>query len=247
MVEILVLFREFRSLVENFQQYGIPLDVLVVDMDWHYTDEGRGGWTGWTWNRNLFPDPAGFLKYLKNNDLKITLNLHPADGVSSYENGFSGMAKDLNLNSSTKNIPWAGSDKSFMTALFKNIFHPMQNQGVDFCWLDWQQFPFDKKIEGLSNTWWINYAFFSDNEKNGEQRPILYHRWGGLGNHRYQVGFSGDTHASWNSLDYNRILIPQHPMCCMDIGATIWVDTWADIFLQSFIFVGCSLVPTARL
>ena len=193
---------EFRSLVENFQQYGIPLDVLVVDMDWHYTDEGRGGWTGWTWNRNLFPDPAGFLKYLKNNDLKITLNLHPADGVSFYENGFSGMAKDLNLNSSTKNIPWVGSDKSFMTALFKNILHPMQNQGVDFWWLDWQQFPFDKKIEGLSNTWWINYAFFSDKEKNGEQRPILYHRWGGLGNHRYQVGFSGDTHASWNSLDY---------------------------------------------
>lgn len=37
---------EFRSLVDNFHTYGIPLDVLVVDMDWHYTDEGRGGWTG---------------------------------------------------------------------------------------------------------------------------------------------------------------------------------------------------------
>ena len=24
-------------------------------------------------------------------------------------------------------------------------------------------------------------------------RPLLFHRWGGLGNHRYQVGFSGDV------------------------------------------------------
>jgi alpha-glucosidase (family GH31 glycosyl hydrolase) len=53
---------EFRSLVDNFHKYGIPLDVLVVDMDWHYTDEGRGGWTGWTWNKNLFPDPPKFLE-----------------------------------------------------------------------------------------------------------------------------------------------------------------------------------------
>ena len=45
--------RELRSLVDMFDTYDIPLDVLVVDMDWHYTDEGRGGWTGWTWNRSL--------------------------------------------------------------------------------------------------------------------------------------------------------------------------------------------------
>ncbi len=24
-------------------------------------------------------------------------------------------------------------------------------------------------------------------------RPLILHRWGGLGNHRYQVGFSGDV------------------------------------------------------
>ena len=35
--------REFRELVKNFQSYRIPLDVLVVDMDWHYTEKGKGG------------------------------------------------------------------------------------------------------------------------------------------------------------------------------------------------------------
>ena len=31
---------------------------------------------------------------------------------------------------------------------------------------------------------------------------MLYHRWGGLGNHRYQIGFSGDSFISWKSLDF---------------------------------------------
>ena len=63
--------REFRNLIDNFHTYQIPLDVLVVDMDWHYTEQGKGGWTGWTWNRDLFPNPKEFLGYLKQNDVKI--------------------------------------------------------------------------------------------------------------------------------------------------------------------------------
>lgn len=39
-------------------------------------------------------------------------------------------------------------------------------------------------------------------ENNSNKRPMLYHRWGGLGNHRYQIGFSGDAVVSWKSLDY---------------------------------------------
>lgn len=34
------------------------------------------------------------------------------------------------------------------------------------------------------------------------KRPLIYHRWGGLGNHRYQIGFSGDTFINWKSLAY---------------------------------------------
>ncbi|QEE24216.1 hypothetical protein CS053_06660 [Rhodanobacter glycinis] len=30
---------ELRALVKNFERYGIPLDVLVIDMDWHRTDQ----------------------------------------------------------------------------------------------------------------------------------------------------------------------------------------------------------------
>lgn len=195
--------KEFRNLIDNFHSYQIPLDVLVVDMDWHYTEKGKGGWTGWTWNRDLFPNPQGFLKYLKQNNVKVTLNLHPADGVAAYEEKYPEMAKDMGVDPATKQtIPWINSDKKFMKNMFKNILAPMEKDGVDFWWLDWQQGMFDSKMKNLSNTWWINYAFFSDMEQRRETRPMLYHRWGGLGNHRYQVGFSGDAVISWKSLDF---------------------------------------------
>lgn len=195
--------KEFRNLIDNFHTYQIPLDVLVVDMDWHYTEKGKGGWTGWTWNKHLFPSRKGFLDYLKKNDVKVTLNLHPADGIASYEEDYPSMAKDMGVDPQTKQtIPWINSDKKFMKNMFKNILGPMEKDGVDFWWLDWQQGIYDPKVKNLSNTWWINYAFFSDMERNRETRPMLYHRWGGLGNHRYQVGFSGDAVVSWKSLDF---------------------------------------------
>jgi len=76
------------------------------------------------------------------------------------------------------------------------------NDGVDFWWLDWQQHLNDYKIPQLNNVFWCNYLFFTDMERNGNKRPMLYHRWGGLGNHRYQIGFSGDAFITWKSLDF---------------------------------------------
>ncbi len=211
--------KEFRQLVENFDRYQIPLDVLVVDMDWHYTEAGKGGWTGWTWNRRLFPDPAQFLGYLKERGLKVTLNLHPADGVAAYEEKYPDMAAWMKVDpSSRETIPWTVSDKHFMNGMFDLILEPMEKQGVDFWWLDWQQWLTDRKVEGLSNTWWINYVFFSHMEQNRDTRPLLYHRWGGLGNHRYQIGFSGDAIITWHSLGYQ----PYFTNCASNVLYGYW-------------------------
>ncbi|MBQ7898265.1 MAG: DUF5110 domain-containing protein [Bacteroidales bacterium] len=195
--------KEMRTLVDKFHAYDIPLDVLVVDMDWHYTDEGRGGWTGWTWNKSLFPDPVKFMDYLKSEGLKVTLNLHPAEGFDHWEACYPALAKSLGKDpEGTKRIDWINSDKEFMTNMFEQVMHPMQEEGVDFWWLDWQQHVYDTEITRLHNTWWINYCYFTDMERHGDKRPLLYHRWGGLGNHRYQVGFSGDATITWKSLEF---------------------------------------------
>ena len=79
--------RELEELVQQFDRFAVPIDVLVIDMDWHLE-----GWTGYSWDRRYFPDPVDFLRWVKAQDLKITLNLHPADGVANFEEQFPAMA-----------------------------------------------------------------------------------------------------------------------------------------------------------
>ena len=84
---------------------------------------------------------------MKQNDVKITLNLHPADGVASYEEKYPGLAKDMGVDPQSKQtIPWINSDKKFIKNMFKNVLTPMEKDGVDFWWLDWQQGIYDPKV-----------------------------------------------------------------------------------------------------
>ena len=74
----------YMELLTRFEQLDIPFSVVVMDMDWHLVDipEKFGkGWTGYTWNREFFPEPKRFLDWLHEHNYRITLNLHPADGV----------------------------------------------------------------------------------------------------------------------------------------------------------------------
>lgn len=194
--------QDFRDLLSNFQRFDLPLDVLVIDMDWHpISAEAGGGWTGWDWNERLFPDYKAFLKYLDDQGVKATMNLHPAEGVRPYEKKYAEFMQRFGKNDG-KTHEWLGSDKQYVKALFDTYLHDYMADGVDFWWLDWQQWPKDRAIADLDNVFWCNYIWFSDMERNGNKRPMLYHRWGGLGNHRYQVGFSGDSFITWASLKF---------------------------------------------
>ena len=223
---------EMRQVVEDFKAYGIPLDVLVVDMDWHWTEPGKGGWTGYTWNDRLFPSPERFLEYLKSQNLQITLNLHPADGVPAYEDKYKQLAEFLGRDpESQETIPYEGSNPRFMRGWLDKMLLPLQQQGVDFWWLDWQQQLQDSKIPALSNTWWLNYCVF-DNQRRTQpdHRPMLYHRWGGMGNHRYQIGFSGDTYSTWASLAYQ----PYFNATASNVGYGYWShDLGGHMFVKS--------------
>ena len=87
---------------------------------------------------------------------------------------------------------------------------------MDFFWLDWQQAS-RTKTKGVNPTWWLNYAHSSDMERRG-LRPLIFHRWGGLGNHRYQVGFSGDTLSVWESLAFQ----PYFTATAANVGYAYW-------------------------
>jgi len=193
--------QDIRDLVANFRQLDIPLDVMVIDMFWHNTDKPTGGWTGYSWNAERYPDPEGLLKELHDQGIRVTLNLHPADGIAPVEPRYAAFAAALG-DTTGDTIPWQSSNKLFMTTWADSILRPLEKQGVDFWWLDWQQFKMDKAQPKLSNTWWLNYFVYTDAQRQRGDQALLYHRWGGLGNHRYQIGFSGDTYAYWPSLKY---------------------------------------------
>ena len=57
----------YKALMERFEREEIPFSVAVIDMDWHLVDidsKYGSGWTGYTWNRQLFPQPQEFLDWL---------------------------------------------------------------------------------------------------------------------------------------------------------------------------------------
>lgn len=219
---------ELRRLVDNFEAYGIPLEVLVIDMDWHYTDEAHGGWTGWTWNRRLFPEPEKFLNYLRDKNLKITLNLHPASGVRRFEASYPEIARENGVKpESGKDIPWVSSDRRFVTSVFDHILDPMRKEGVSFWWLDWQQDLYDSKMKDLSNTWWLNHTFFNKMKSEQEGRSLIFHRWGGLGNHRYQIGFSGDSYSTWKTLGY----MPYFTSTAANVGYGYWCHDLGGFYM----------------
>jgi alpha-glucosidase (family GH31 glycosyl hydrolase) len=61
-----------RSLVSRFRKESIPLDVLVLDFAWHLY-----GWRGgYDWSP-IFPKPAKFLDWAREQGIKVTVNDHP--------------------------------------------------------------------------------------------------------------------------------------------------------------------------
>ncbi|MGM0530198.1 MAG: TIM-barrel domain-containing protein [Bacteroidota bacterium] len=189
--------QDFKNLVNVMQEKDIPIDVMVIDMDWH-----KEGWTGWSWNRDLFPDPQGFIEWLHENNLKTTLNLHPADGIGTHEDNYEALANELN-HPTNETIKWNIENQTFYESFFKHIMRPHENIGVDFWWLDWQQWLLAPEMENLGNTFWLNYVFYNDMKVNRpDRRPMIFHRWGGLGNHRYPIGFSGDTWSTFPTLAF---------------------------------------------
>ena len=227
--------REVKDLVSTIKSMDVPMDVMILDMDWHETWEcgkyGLGkdcprdefgqkpGWTGYTWNRRLFPNPDETLGWLHARGLKVGANLHPASGIEPREDCYAAFKRDYGW-TGDGSIPYRLTDPKWADVYFKDALDPLERQGIDFWWLDWQQWLTDKDVPGLSNTFWLNHVFAQHQAERdaGKLRPFIYHRWGGLGSHRYQIGFSGDSIVSWDTLAY----MPWFTATSANVGYGYW-------------------------
>jgi alpha-glucosidase (family GH31 glycosyl hydrolase) len=215
--------REYLDLMDHFKSEGIPLTTSVIDMDWHKVaiDPKYGsGWTGYSWNRALFPDPEGFMKELHKRGLKVTLNDHPADGIRAYEDQYKAVAKALHHDTSKEApIEFDCTDRKFLDAYFDVLKTNLEEQGVDFWWIDWQQGT-KTKIPGIDPLWVLNHYHYLTSKRNVKtiQRPLTFSRYAGAGSHRYPIGFSGDTQITWAGLEFQ----PEFTATASNIGYGWW-------------------------
>ncbi len=211
----------YMKLMEDFDKENVPFSVAVIDMDWHRVDDVDpkygSGWTGYSWNKKLFPDPERFLGKLHARGMKTTLNVHPADGIRAYEDCYPEVAEAMGVDAKKEEpVNFDIADPKFVDVYFEKVHHPMEKEGVDFWWIDWQQGQ-STKIEGLDPLWMLNHYHFLDSGRDGK-RPMTFSRYAGPGSHRYPVGFSGDTHITWESLDFQ----PYFTSTASNIGYGWW-------------------------
>ncbi|PNY26304.1 Uncharacterized protein TCAP_03771 [Tolypocladium capitatum] len=213
---------EYVALMDVFREQGVPLSVAVIDMDWHVVRGERvphAGWTGYSWNKSLFPDPAAFCGELHRRRLKITLNDHPHAGVHHHEDLYEDMAKAIGHDTADKApILFDPTDPKFMQAYLDVLHRSLERDGCDFWWIDWQQGPYSR-IPGLDPLWLLNHFHFLDQQRQGGQgQALIFSRYAGPGSHRYPVGFSGDSVATWESLRFQ----PEFTATASNIGYGWW-------------------------
>ena len=67
------------------------------------TPRGAGGaWSGFTWEKNYYHDPVGFLKALHDRGLKTALNDHPNEGIRYFETKYKEVCEYMGRDPSAK-------------------------------------------------------------------------------------------------------------------------------------------------
>ena len=213
----------YMELMERFDKENLPFTVAVIDMDWHLVNidpKYGSGWTGYTWNRKLFPDPKAFADDLHDRGMKVTLNVHPALGIRGSESMYEEMAEAMGVDPATDEpVEFDITNPKFLENYFEIVHHPLEEDGVDFWWLDWHQHLTCSYSPCLGQSFWCNHVFYNDMVKNRpDRRPVIFHRWGGLGSHRYQIGFSGDALINFPTLAFQ----PYFTSTASNVGYAFW-------------------------
>lgn len=73
---------EAKQLILDYEKHEVPLDVMVIDTDWRYCENG---W-GYDINTKLFPDMKRFMDFAHSHGVEVMFNDHPepVDGAQVF-------------------------------------------------------------------------------------------------------------------------------------------------------------------
>jgi len=186
--------------VEDYDSRRVPLDVYIFDMDWH----AKNSWGGYSFDPQVFPASAApeLLSFLASRGLSVGLNLHDSLGVGAWEPAFPALAAALGLPPNATSAPLDLVNATAALAMediaVAPIFYPSDAAAprATVHWIDWQQGATAGGLAGgrQNPTIWLAKMRATSRRRLGQRaRGVLLSRFGGLGAHRYPLGFSGDV------------------------------------------------------
>lgn len=210
------------SLVEDFENHALPLDAFIFDMNWHIF----GPWGSFSWNENSYPRLQSLLSWIQKQGLAVGANFHEHDGISTSEKTYQQFCSALGWTPGA-NIPFDLYNRSYAMAQEDIAIGALASkdglQGIDFSWIDYQQGEVNTfqqtTIPNINPTIVLNMIRSQDPlRRTDNMRPMILARWGGLGNHRYPLGFSGDQLHSWKGLAF----LPYFTSTAANVAFNYW-------------------------
>ena len=204
-------FDNTKALIKSFNRHQIPLSVLLLSEFWHIKDKKDYNLyrTGFSFNRELFPNPQEFINYMHERGVHIGLNFDPIEGIRKEEDRYLNFAEELNVVGGVT-IPFNVFDKNFMALYVKHLIDPLLDIGVDIYWLDYKK--------DLNTIQVLEYYYNKDFERMKKFRPLVLTRSPLVAPHRAGVLYSGETIVSWDTLKY----LPFYNSMAANKGISWW-------------------------
>ena len=199
------------SLVKAFNRYQIPLSVVLLSEFWHIKDPSDYNLyrSGFSFNRDLFPNPNEFISYMHERGIRVGINIDPVEGIRKEENAYMAMAQELGVLGG-ETIPFNVLDKNYMASFINHIIFPFLNAGVDIYWLDYKA-----SLDGIQV---LDYYYNKSFELLSNSRPLTLTRSPLVAPHHAGILYSGETIVSWDTLKY----LPFYNGLAANKGVTWW-------------------------
>lgn len=187
-------FDSIKDLVFNFNKYEIPVSTILLGEYWHIKDKNddKKYVSGFTFDRDLFPNPKEFSDYLHDRGIRLGLKINPSEGIHPHEFKFQDFASELEI-TDNQTIPFNAFDKKFISAYLDKLINPLYNDGVDFFFIDY----LTRDSNQLTA---LNYYHINDFKKFNNNRGLELSRISGNAPASYPIYFSGETIVSWDTL-----------------------------------------------
>ena len=187
---------DIKEVVSNFEKSEIPLSVMLLDKGWHIdnSEENNEVKTGFTFNKELIPDPKSLIQELHDKHIKVGLNLNMADGIYPSEENYAKIASMFNI-TDNKIIAFDPLNPTLLDAIYKVMVSPLTKLGVDFYWND-----IDSNVLTADKLFLVNKSMFGNKDISSVGHPMLLARNGLIATHRYPITYTGRTIVGWEGL-----------------------------------------------